>query len=29
MGIISWLKSNWLALLVGLVAGRFLLTRVV
>lgn len=27
--VISWIKSSWLALLIGLVAGRFVLTRVV
>jgi len=28
-GIISWLRGSWLALLVGVVVGRFLLVRVI
>lgn len=28
-GVLAWLKSNWIALLVGVIAGRFLLTRFV
>lgn len=28
MAVVSWLRSNWLALLVGLLAGRFVLTRI-
>lgn len=27
--LITWLKASWLALVVGLVLGRFVLTRVV
>lgn len=29
MAIVSWLRSNWLAMLIGLVIGRFLLVRLV
>lgn len=28
-GIVSWLRASWLALLVGVLAGRFLLVRFV
>lgn len=28
-GVLAWLKSNWIALVVGLIAGRFLLSRIV
>jgi hypothetical protein len=27
--VVSWLKASWLALIVGAILGRFLLTRVV
>lgn len=27
--VISWLKASWLALLIGLVFGRFVLSRMV
>lgn len=27
--VLSWLKSSWIALLVGIVVGRFLLARFV
>ena len=28
-GIFSWLKASWLALLIGVVIGRFVLSRMV
>lgn len=28
-GILAWLKSNWIALLVGLVLGRLVLPRLI
>lgn len=28
-GILSWLQASWLALLVGIVLGRFVLVRMV
>jgi hypothetical protein len=28
-GIFSWLRASWLALLIGIVVGRFVLSRVV
>lgn len=28
-GIFSWLRASWLALLVGIVVGRFVLVRMV
>lgn len=28
-GVLAWLKANWISLLVGAIAGRFLLTRIV
>lgn len=29
MAIVSWLRGNWIALLIGLIIGRFLLVRLV
>lgn len=28
-GAIAWLRANWLALVIGVVVGRFVLTRLV
>lgn len=28
-GVLAWLKSNWIALLVGAIVGRFLISRFV